>query len=514
MNEWNEGYFTSDTYTYGYYNMLSPTFQRFCFLLKGLVAPEQTEESTYCELGYGQGVSINIHAAATPGKFYGTDFNPAQAAQANELCQVSGAKAKLFEDSFEQMLNRDDLPPFDSINLHGIWSWISTENQKIIVKFARKYLKSGGIFYNSYNCYPGWAANSPMRELFVLYDKFVGHNETSTYNRIEGALKFTEEMFAANPIYIQKVPGIVKALEAAKTEDHNYLAHEYFNRDWICMYFTDVAEMLSEAKLEFACTVRPGDYYDYFNLKEDAINFLNKIKNPIMKEQVRDYFVNRQFREDLYIRGIRHLSQSEKIERLLNTRFVLIKLKNISFNIVTALGQMTLSENIGKAVVEHLMSENYKPKKFNEFIKQHEEFSVYELEQALVFLIMNGTIMPCQNEDATKIVKHRCDLLNDYFCNKSKATNAIIPYLASPILGGAFIIGRFEQIFTSMYKNNLKNAEILAKETWNLLSSQGERLIQNGKVLESDEENLDELKSMAEKFLNERVSILKALQII
>ena len=85
MNEWNEGYFTSDTYTYGYYHVLNPTYQRFCLLLKGIAAPEQTEDSTYCELGYGQGVSINIHAAATPGKFFGTDFNPAQAAQANEM---------------------------------------------------------------------------------------------------------------------------------------------------------------------------------------------------------------------------------------------------------------------------------------------------------------------------------------------------------------------------------------------------------------------------------------------
>ena len=364
MNEWNNGYFTSDTYTYGYYHVLSPTYQRFCLLLRGFVAPEQTEDSTYCELGYGQGVSINIHAVATPGKFFGTDFNPAQAAHANELCQISGNGAKLFEDSFEQMLNRDDLPQFDSINLHGIWSWISTENQKIIVEFVRKYLKSGGIFYNSYNCFPGWAPNSPMRELFVLYDKFIGHSNTNTFDRIDSALKFAEEMFAANPIYIQRVPGLVSTLESAKKENHNYLAHEYFNRDWICMYFSDVAEMFSEAKLEFACTANPGDYFDRINLKEDAIQFLNKIQNPIMKEQIRDYFVNRQFREDLYLRGIRHLSAAERTERILSTRFILLKLKNISFDCATVLGKISLLENLGKPIVDYLSTQNYKPKDF------------------------------------------------------------------------------------------------------------------------------------------------------
>ena len=513
MNEWNDGYFTSDTYTYGYYNVLSPTYQRFCLLLRGFVAPEQTEDSTYCELGYGQGVSINIHAAATPGKFFGTDFNPAQAAQANELCQISGCGAKLFEDSFEQMLNRDDLPQFDSINLHGIWSWISTENQKIVVEFARKYLKSGGIFYNSYNCFPGWAPNSPMRELFILYDKFIGHNKTNTFDRIEGALKFTEDMFAEKPLYVQRVPGLAPTLESVKKQDHNYLAHEYFNRDWICMYFTDVAEMLSEAKLEFACTANPGDHFDQINLTENAIKFLNKIQNPIMREQIRDYFVNQQFRQDLYLRGIRRLSASERTERILNTRFVLLKSKNISFNCATTLGQMNLTERLGQPIVEYLSSQNYKPKTFTDFIKTHKKMSMAEFEQAIVFLIINGTVAPCQSEEAVKIVKNRCDLLNDYFCNKAKNAD-YIPYLASPVIGGAIIIGRFEQIFTLLFKQDIKNADGLARETWKFIEAQGQRLVKEGKALNSAEENIAELESLAQTFLDERVPILKALQIV
>ena len=101
MNNWSEGYFTESTYTYGYYRELSPNFMRLCLLLKGIAAPEITEDSCHCELGYGQGLSANIHAAATPGKFFGTDFNPAHAAQANEFLSASGADAKFFEDSFE-----------------------------------------------------------------------------------------------------------------------------------------------------------------------------------------------------------------------------------------------------------------------------------------------------------------------------------------------------------------------------------------------------------------------------
>ena len=77
---WNEGYFTEDTYTYGYYRDISPFFQRYCLLLHGYDVRTANETACHCELGFGQGVSVNIHAAAVTGRWTGTDFNPAHAA--------------------------------------------------------------------------------------------------------------------------------------------------------------------------------------------------------------------------------------------------------------------------------------------------------------------------------------------------------------------------------------------------------------------------------------------------
>ena len=170
MNSWNEGYFTDDVYTYGYYRELSPNFIRWCLTLKGFAVPESSDDDCHCELGIGQGVSANIHAASSAGKFFGTDFNPAHAANAQELAAASGANAKFFEDSFEEFANRDDLPQFDTISFHGIWSWVSDENRRHMLDIVRKHLKSGGIVYNSYNCLPGWAPVAPLRELLKLHD--------------------------------------------------------------------------------------------------------------------------------------------------------------------------------------------------------------------------------------------------------------------------------------------------------------------------------------------------------
>ncbi len=292
---WNEGYFTDVGYTYGYYRDINPVFQRFCLLVRGFAAPEPTPDAQHCELGFGQGVSINLHAAATPGHYVGTDFNPAHAAHANTLAAVSGSGARLYDDSFEQLLNRSDLPQFDSISLHGIWTWVSRDNHKIIAEFARRHLKPGGIFYISYNCFPGWSPAYPLRQLFALHDRFAS-TPYGAEARVEAALKFSETLLAAKPVYAARAPGLDDRLKKIMEQNRHYLAHEYFNREWNCMYFTDVVDALAPAKLDYACTAVPLDNVEAVNLSAEGVAFLNTIDHPILREQARDYFVNQQFR--------------------------------------------------------------------------------------------------------------------------------------------------------------------------------------------------------------------------
>ena len=54
---------------------------------------------------------------------------------------------------------------------------------------------------------------------------------------------------------------------------------------------------------------------------------------------------------------------------------------------------------------------------------------------------------------------------------------------------------------------------MLAKEVWNVLNSQGQYLIVEGKRLETEKENLDELKQQASAFTEKTLPVLKALGI-
>jgi hypothetical protein len=134
MSDWTAGYVADIGYTFGYYTELNPLRVKLAFLNAGLVFPEA---GTACELGFGQGLSANMHAAASTCQWHGTDFNPAQAGFAQGLASVAGSGAKLYDDSFAEFVNRTDLPEFDYIGIHGIWSWISDENRSIMVEFIR-----------------------------------------------------------------------------------------------------------------------------------------------------------------------------------------------------------------------------------------------------------------------------------------------------------------------------------------------------------------------------------------
>ena len=511
MNSWNEGYFTDSTYTYGYYRELSPVFMRWCLLVNGIAAPEITADSCHCELGFGQGLSANIHAAATPGKFYGTDFNPAHAAQAQQLAEASGADAHFFEDSFEEFANRDDLPAFDSIGFHGVWTWVSTENRRHMLEVARRHLKSGGMVYNSYNCLPGWAPAAPLRELLVLYDKNF-HGNGGTKERVQAALNFVGEMIDAEPKYLNLAPNFKPTFENLKKHDPDYIAHEYLNLDWDLMYFSDVAELSQEAKLDFATTAVPIESSE-FNFQQKVQAFLGKIANPIVREQVKDYFTNRQFRKDIYVRGLRKLSIAETQDKVLATRYVLLTpAAEVPMNIDTEQGVLKMAEDSYRPLIEFLAEDNFRPKDFVEYSVRN-DVSPRDIVEMVRVLTLANRIIPCQSEAATKLVKKSCDKLNAYICERSQFSETI-NFLASPVTGVGVNVNRVLQLLIANYKAGVKDTGKLADAVWKVLSRQGQKILFNGKALENPEDNIEHLRTLAERFLTRDLPIFKALMIV
>ena len=511
MIDWTAGYVADIDYTYGYYSALNPLRAKFAFLNQGLVFPEV---GAACELGFGQGLSTNIHAAASVTQWHGTDFNPSQAGFAQELAAASGASAKLYDEAFSDFALRDDLPDFDFIGLHGIWSWISNENRAVIVDFIRRKLKVGGVLYISYNTLPGWAAFAPVRHLMTEHAQILGSEGGGIVSRIDGAIDFTEKLLATNPAFSRSTPQVAERLKTMKEHNRQYLAHEYFNRDWHPMHFGTMADMLEGAKLQYACSAHYLNHIDNVNLTADQQTFLQEIPDRNFSQSVRDFMVNEQFRRDYWVKGARTLSSLEQLEALREQQVLLISPReNVSLKTNGALGEVTMSEAIYNPILNLLADHKIRSLGQIEEQLKTSSISVQNIIQSCMVLIGTGDLALVQNRELTEKVKQQSQRLNAYLCKKARSSNDS-SYLASPVTGEGFATGRIRQLFVTCINQGKVLPEEWAEYALQVLNLQNQKLIKNGKTLDLDEENLAELTAEAKEFKDKWVPILQALQII
>ena len=511
MTDWTSGYVADIGYTFGYYTELNPLRVQLAFTNAGLVAPAF---GTACELGFGQGVSANIHAAATITTWHGTDFNPAQASFAQELAAVSGSGAKLYDDAFADFTQRDDLPEFDYIGLHGIWSWVSDENRTELVDFIRRKLKVGGVLYISYNTQPGWAAFAPMRHLMTEHAQIIGAEGHGIVNRIDGAIDFADKLLATNPAYSRANPLVADGLVKLKANDRHYLAHEYFNRDWHPMHFATMAEWLEPAKVNYACSANYLDHVDNVNLTVEQQAFLKDIPDAMFRETVRDFMTNQRFRKDYWVKGARQLNALEQAEALRQQKIMLGAYRpDVSLKVTGAIGEAMLSEAVYNPILDALA--DYKPHTLGELentlIGKGVLFA--HIKEAAMILTGTGAIAAVQDEAIIAKAKKLTDKLNLHMMNKARGSNEIT-YLASPVTGGGVAVGRFVQLFLLANSQGKKKPAEWAEYVWQVVSSQGQKLVKEGKALETPEENLAELLAQANAFSEKQLPIFKALQIV
>lgn len=511
MSDWTSGYVTDIGYTFGYYTELNPVRVKLAFLNAELACPEF---GTACELGFGQGVSANIHAAASVTHWHGTDFNPAQAGFAQELSAVFGGQAKLFDDTFAEFAQRADLPEFDYIGLHGIWSWISDENRAVIVDFIRRKLKVGGVLYISYNTMPGWAAFAPIRHLMTEHVQVLGAQGAGIVSRINGALDFTDKLLATHPSYIKANSQVAGRIEGLKQQNRAYLAHEYFNSHWQPMHFATLAQWLEPAKVGFACSANYMDHTDAVNLTAEQQQFLKEIPDAMFRESVRDFMVNQQFRKDYWVKGARKLNTLEKSEALGNQKILLTTPRaDVVLKITGSLGEAVLTESIYAPILDTLA--DHKPKTLAQLEQAIKVANITppQLIQAVMILTAAGHLAAVQDDSVALKAKKQTDKLNAHLMAKARS-GSDINFLASPVTGGGMAVGRFQQLFVLALQQGKKKPDEWAAFVWQVISSQGQRIVKEAKTLETAQENLSELTAQAHEFAAKQLPILKSLQIV
>ena len=506
-NDWTSGYVADVGYTHGYTAELNPVRLKLALLNLGLDCPSIKNA---CELGFGHGVSVNIHAASSEIQWYGNDFNPSQANIASKLSEISGAH--LSDESFVDFCRRDDLPDFEYIGLHGIWSWINDENRSTIVDFVRRKLRLGGILYISYNSQPGWASMIPVRDLLNEFCDVMGRRGDGRIKQIEDAVEFADQLMNLEPNFIKHNPQIKVRIEKIKQHNKNYVAHEYFNRDWHPMSFTKVSNWLSPAKLSYACSANYLDNVDIINLTGPQLEFLRKIPDPMFRQSVQDFMTNIQFRRDYWVKGPVKLSKMDQLDGVRSTRLMLVTGRaDVSTIAKGALGESTINKHISDVVCDVLSG--HSAKSIGEIEEECAKFGLglNKLIPVLFMLIGNSTIVSVQ--DASTQVLERSRKFNLSIINNSINSNDI-HHLSSPLTGGGVNVIRFHQLFLLAKEKGIDSPAKAATFVWEIMKMQGQKLLLEGKVIERDEDNLKELSSQAESFFLKSYPLIKSLKMM
>jgi SAM-dependent methyltransferase len=324
MPLWGSGYVTDIEYSDGFYREQVPAYMALAATLGGFETPSLSGRFTYCELGCGRGRTSLVLAALNPeAEFHAVDFNPAHIAHAREQARLAGLGNVTFHEcSFDELTGPrfGSLPMFDVVTMHGVWTWIAPELQSAIVAFLNARLLPGGLVHVSYNAMPAWCEIAPTQRLIK---EFAAAAPQRSDLAVARAIEQIERFGEAN-IIPERFRGASRRFrEGGKIP--SYLAHEYLNEHWQPAYFADVARALARAKLNFAASSDLLKNFHNLVLAEKQRALIAEIASPELRETLKDFCTDNWFRQDVFVRGARRMSEARRAELLAVHKLTLMR---------------------------------------------------------------------------------------------------------------------------------------------------------------------------------------------
>lgn len=349
--------------------------------------------------------------------------------------------------------------------------------------------------------------------MLTEHDHMHGSRGKSISRRVEDSIKFTQELLELSQPLVQQVPSIPQRLENISKQNPNYLAHEYFNRDWQPMYFSEMADWLSPTKTSFACSASFLEDYSPCSYTNEQSEFLKSVDDPMFEQSIKDYMHNKQFRRDYWVKGARKISSAKLEMTWYQLRFMLITSEqDIQYELNSAVGNVSLNKDIYKQVVGLL--NDYKIHQVADLQKKlPDDFKQSWLFESLAILHSQGAIVLVQDDNVIKEVQEQCKKLNAYIMQQSLVSPELTA-LASPLTGTALTFGRFPLIFLHAYIQGKNKQADWVDYAWQALKKNNQLLLKDGNTLQAEKDNIDELYKMADNFEKYTLPLVKRLKIV
>jgi SAM-dependent methyltransferase len=311
---------TSIPYPATYQRELSPAWLHYAATLCGAVVRNATEPFLYLEVGCGQACSALIHAASYPrGRFHALDRDVVAIASARNRAKALGLTNIEFHAAAFADERLQNLPQFDFIAVHGVYSWVDAAQRKVLRGVLRNRLAPGGVAYVSYNAMPGWAAELPLRRLFVELTRERAAEGAEHIRRAAGEI---ERLRACEFKYFTAYPTAARALGSWTERDPGYLAHEYLADGWEPLWSVDVIDDMANAGLRHIGSATLWDNHEELLVNPPTSSAIAGLATERLRTLALDLALNRGFRRDLYVRAEAATNEGEKFEAAKNLHVI------------------------------------------------------------------------------------------------------------------------------------------------------------------------------------------------
>jgi SAM-dependent methyltransferase len=313
---WTSGYVADVAYIEGFYVQQSPARMALAGLFGNVAVdlPEPQDAASYLELGCGCGIGALLTAASNPGwQVTAIDYNPAHIAIGTGIARAARLdNIRFLEADLSQLATSaeaDAIPTADFVTMHGLWSWVSSGVRAGIVRLLAAKTRPGGMVHVSYNALPAWQGAIGMQR--IIYEagiRSAGRSDAQA----QAGLALAREIKAADGRYLTESSLARDLIDTTAAMSTEYLSHEYMSAHWAPAFHADVVAAMAGAKLDWVGSANPLENFPELMLTPEQRAVMDRYKDPVMRELIKDTCLPRQLRHDIFVRGARRVRPEER----------------------------------------------------------------------------------------------------------------------------------------------------------------------------------------------------------
>ena len=270
------------------------------------MSPPPVETCRVLELGCANGANLLPMAYSLPdSRLLGIDLSPRQVAEGQQLIEQLGLTNVQLRA--QNIMDVDETwGQFDYIVCHGVYSWVPPEVQEKILAIGGQNLSEQGVFYVSYNTYPGWHVRGMIRQMMLFHTP----RDTAPLERVRRARELLKFMIDSSPAPDNLHCALLKQeAEILADASDSYLLHEQleeFNQP--CLFY-EFAQRAASHGLQYLSEAQFADLGGLLT-NESRKQLAEWGGDPVKMEQYLDFLGGRTFRSTLLVRAEHELKRN------------------------------------------------------------------------------------------------------------------------------------------------------------------------------------------------------------